>query len=74
MKRPVTTCSIGFEEKEFNEAGYAREVAKLFHSEHHEETVRPSALEIMDTMVWHYDESSEVNSIFFDSEGQYRND
>ena len=56
MKRPVTTCSIGFEEKEFNEAGYAREVAKLFRSEHHEETVRPSALEIMDKLVWHYDE------------------
>jgi len=56
MKRPVTTCSIGFEEKEFDEAGYARNVANLFHSEHHEETVRPSALEIMDKLVWHYDE------------------
>jgi asparagine synthase (glutamine-hydrolysing) len=56
MKRPVTTCSIGFDEKEFNEAEYAREVATLFHSEHHEETVRPSALEIMDKLVWHYDE------------------
>jgi len=50
------TCSIGFEEKEFNEAEYARQVAKLFHSEHHEETVRPNALEIMDKLVWHYDE------------------
>jgi len=56
MKRPVTTCSIGFEEKKFDEAGYARKVANLFHSEHHEETVRPSALEIMDKLVWHYDE------------------
>src|SRR6266404_896039 len=60
MKRPVTTCSIGFEEKEFNEAEYAREVAKLFHSEHHEETIRPSALEIMDKLVWHYDEPFEI--------------
>src|SRR5260370_20282968 len=56
MKRPVTTCSIGFEEKEFDEAGPAREVANLFRSEHHEETVRPSALEIMDKLAWHYDE------------------
>jgi asparagine synthase (glutamine-hydrolysing) len=56
MKRPVTTCSIGFEEEEFNEAAYARQVAKLFRSEHHEETVRASALEIMDKLVWHYDE------------------
>jgi len=56
MKRPVTTCSIGFQEEEFNEAGYAQQVAKLFKSEHHEETVCPRALEIMDKLVWHYDE------------------
>jgi len=56
MKRAVTTCSIGFEEKEFDEAQYARQVGQLFHSEHHEETVRPSALEIMEKLVWHYDE------------------
>ncbi len=56
MKRPVTTCSIGFEEKEFNEAEYARQVGQLFKSDHHEETVWPSALEIMDKLVWHYDE------------------
>jgi asparagine synthase (glutamine-hydrolysing) len=56
MKRPVTTCSIGFEDKEYNEAGYARQVAEQFKSEHHEEIVRPSALEILDKLVWHYDE------------------
>jgi len=56
MTRPVTTCSIGFEEKEFDEAIYAQQVARLFKSEHHEETVRPSALEIMEKLVWHYDE------------------
>jgi asparagine synthase (glutamine-hydrolysing) len=56
MKRPVTTCSIGFEEEEFNEAKYAREVAQLFNADHHEETVRPSALEILEKLVWHYDE------------------
>ncbi len=56
MRRPVTTCSIGFEEKEFNEAGYARQVAQIFKADHHEETVRPSALEILEKLVWHYDE------------------
>ena len=56
MKRPVTTCSIGFEDKEYDEAGFARQIAEQFKSEHHEETVRPSALEILDKLVWHYDE------------------
>lgn len=56
MKRPVTTCSIGFEEKEFNEADFARQVARHFHSEHHEQFVRPNAVEILDRLVWHYDE------------------
>jgi len=56
MKRPVTTCSIGFDDKEYDEAGYARQIADRFKSEHHEETVRPRALEILDKLVWHYDE------------------
>jgi asparagine synthase (glutamine-hydrolysing) len=56
MKRPVTTCSIGFEDKEYDEAGFARQIAQQFKSEHHEETVRPSAVEILDKLVWHYDE------------------
>jgi asparagine synthase (glutamine-hydrolysing) len=56
MKRAVTTCSIGFEEEEFNEAEYARELAQFFHTDHHEETVRPSAVEILDKLAWHFDE------------------
>lgn len=56
MKRQVTTCSIAFEEKEFNEAEYARMVAKQFSTDHHEETVQPNALEIVDKLAWHYDE------------------
>lgn len=56
MKRPVTTCSIGFEEKEYDEADFARQVAAQFHTDHHEQIVHPSALEIMDKLVWHYDE------------------
>ena len=56
MKRAVTTCSIGFEEEEFNEAAYARELAQYFHTDHHEEFIRPSAVEILDKLVWHFDE------------------
>jgi asparagine synthase (glutamine-hydrolysing) len=56
MKRPVTTCSIGFEEKEYDEANYARQIAQRFKSEHHEQIVRPRAIEILNKLVWHYDE------------------
>jgi len=56
MKRPVTTCSIGFEEQEYNEADYARKVAQHYHTDHHEHFVRPNALDVLNKLVWHYDE------------------
>jgi asparagine synthase (glutamine-hydrolysing) len=56
MDRPVTTCSIGFEEREYNEADYAREVARFFKTDHYEQLVRPNAVDITDKLAWHYDE------------------
>ena len=56
LQRPVTTCSIGFSEKEYDEADHARSLANYFHTQHHEQVVNPSALHIMDKLVWHYDE------------------
>jgi asparagine synthase (glutamine-hydrolysing) len=56
MNRPVTTCSIGFPEEEYNEADYARQVARQFNTEHHEDMVAPKALEVIDKLAWHYDE------------------
>ncbi|MHA7924488.1 MAG: asparagine synthase (glutamine-hydrolyzing) [Marinobacter sp.] len=38
--RPVTTCSIGFGSKRFDEVDWARKVAELFQTDHHEFTVR----------------------------------
>ncbi|HVB99765.1 MAG TPA: XrtA/PEP-CTERM system amidotransferase [Candidatus Dormibacteraeota bacterium] len=56
MKKPVITCSIGFAEERYNEADYARGVARQFATSHHEHVVRPNALEVLDQLVWHYDE------------------
>jgi asparagine synthase (glutamine-hydrolysing) len=56
MKQPVTTCSVGFEDKEYNETDYARQIADQFHSDHHEQVVQPHAVEIVDKLAWHYDE------------------
>jgi asparagine synthase (glutamine-hydrolysing) len=56
LQQPVKTCSIGFDEKDYDEAEYARRVAGFYGSEHHEQVVKPDALGIIDKLVWHYDE------------------
>jgi asparagine synthase (glutamine-hydrolysing) len=66
--RPVKTFSIGFEESAFNELPYARLVAERFGTEHHEEIVRPDAVELLPKIVDHYGEpfadSSAVPSFY----------
>lgn len=54
--KPVKTFSIGFKDKSFNELEYAREVAKLFHTEHYEYIVEPKTIEILPKLAWHYNE------------------
>ncbi len=53
---PVKTFSIGFEEQDFDETVYARQVADLFGTDHREEIVKMDAINIMDDLVWHYNE------------------
>ena len=54
--RPVKTFSIGFEEKDFDELGYAKLVSKHFSTDHHEFIVKPNAIEILPKLVWYYNE------------------
>jgi asparagine synthase (glutamine-hydrolysing) len=56
MNKPVTSCSIGFDVPEFDESKFARQVAEQFRTEHHEQTVEPDAVAIVDKLAWHYDE------------------
>src|SRR5688572_14457509 len=53
---PVKTFSIGFDEKEFDELPYARQIAERYGTEHHEFVVRPDARDIFPQLVWHYGE------------------
>lgn len=56
MDQPVKTFSIGFNEDSFDELKYARIAAKHFNTEHHEFVVTPDLVEMVDELVWHFDE------------------
>jgi len=53
---PVKTFSIGFKEEDFSEVRYARQVAGLFGTEHHEFLVEPDAVDVLPKLAWEFDE------------------
>jgi asparagine synthase (glutamine-hydrolysing) len=53
---PVKTFSIGFDEPEFDELSYARMISRRFATDHHEFVVRPDAIDILNKLVWHFNE------------------
>jgi asparagine synthase (glutamine-hydrolysing) len=56
MSTPVKTFSIGFEgDAAYDETAYARLAAERFKTEHTEFRVSPSAIDLIDTLVWHHD-------------------
>lgn len=56
MHEPVRTFSIGFGEDAYNELPYARQIAKLFKTDHKEFIVKFDALDILPKLVRHYGE------------------
>jgi asparagine synthase (glutamine-hydrolysing) len=55
--RPVATFTIGFEDSEgYDERQYARAVAERYRTDHTEFVVKPEASELIERLVWHYDE------------------
>jgi asparagine synthase (glutamine-hydrolysing) len=54
---PVRTFTIGFEDADgFDERPYARLVAERYATDHTEFVVRPDALELVETLLWHCDQ------------------
>ena len=53
---PVKTCTIGFDNKDFNEADFAREIAEKYNTEHHEFTVHQNVAEQLEHIVSFFDE------------------
>ncbi|HEY0659454.1 MAG TPA: asparagine synthase (glutamine-hydrolyzing) [Pyrinomonadaceae bacterium] len=54
--QPVKTFSIGFEEQDYSELKYAKQVANHVGAEYHEFIVKPDALEVLPILVKHYGE------------------
>lgn len=58
--QPIRTYSIGFEggaaELLYNELPFARRVAELFGTQHHEILVKPDVISLLPKLVWHMDE------------------
>jgi asparagine synthase (glutamine-hydrolysing) len=52
----VKTFSIGFEDAMLDERAYARIVANRYGTDHHEQVVTSSALEVLPSLAWHFDE------------------
>lgn len=53
---PIKTFSIGFKEQKYNELVFAREVAKKYRCEHHEQIIEPESIGILPKLVSAYDE------------------
>ncbi len=56
LNTPVKTFTIGFEgDAAYDETAEARQVARRFETDHTEFRVKPSAVDLVDRLVWHYD-------------------
>jgi asparagine synthase (glutamine-hydrolysing) len=53
---PVRTFTIGFDEREFDERGPARQIAERYGTDHHELVLRPDAAALLPEMVVAFDE------------------
>ena len=53
---PVKTCSIAFDDPQFNESAFARMVADRYRTDHHVETVLSDDFDLVDTLARLYDE------------------
>ncbi|TWU17546.1 Asparagine synthetase [glutamine-hydrolyzing] 1 [Novipirellula galeiformis] len=54
--QPVKTFSIGFPIADFDETAYAAQVAKHLGTDHQRFEVTPRGVDVIDHLVWHYDE------------------
>ncbi|MBI1958963.1 MAG: asparagine synthase (glutamine-hydrolyzing) [Candidatus Rokubacteria bacterium] len=54
--RPIRTFSIGFDEADFDELAFARQLAARYGTDHYEMVVKPNALDVLPRLAWQLDE------------------
>ncbi|MDD5594875.1 MAG: asparagine synthase (glutamine-hydrolyzing) [Candidatus Omnitrophica bacterium] len=54
--RKIKTFSVGFEDEDYSELKYAKQIAEKFGTEHSEFIVKPDMADILPKLVWHYNE------------------
>lgn len=55
-KKPIDTFTITFEDKKWSEAKYARSIAALYKTNHHELLAKPESVEILPELAYQYEE------------------
>jgi asparagine synthase (glutamine-hydrolysing) len=55
-QEPVNTCSIGFDDPNFDESSFAQKVADRYHTNHRLEVVKSDDFDLIDTLARLYDE------------------
>ena len=58
----VRTFSIGFEEEDADELEYTRLISQHFDTIHHEFIVKPDIVQLLEDLVWYFDEPFAVSS------------
>lgn len=53
---PVKTFSIGFDDADFDELAYARQVAARYGTDHFEMVVKPDVMSVLPRLAWQFDE------------------
>jgi len=56
LKGPVTTCTIGFNSKRYNEALDAKQFSRTLKTIHHEHYIEHEPSKIVKKLIWHFDE------------------
>lgn len=55
-EKPITTCSIGFDSKKYDEVEFAKSVAEQYKTDHHELTVKANVHEHIENIIQYFDE------------------
>jgi asparagine synthase (glutamine-hydrolysing) len=59
----LPTFTVGLPHKRFDEAPYARLVAQMYGTEHHERSLSPSLISLLPELIYHLDEPSDPLSL-----------